>query len=81
MSIKAIHNSRYRELVAHICATRKGRGLTQAELGGRIGVSRQVIQKIESCEVKLDLVRYVNLCRVLKLKAGQLLGRLEEPSD
>lgn len=44
-------------------------------------LSRQTIQKIESCEVRLDLVRYVALCRILGLKAGPLLGRLEEPSD
>jgi len=81
MFTKTIYNSRYRELVAHICATRKGRGLTQAELGRRIGVSRLVIQKIEACQAKLDLVRYVALCRILGLRAGRLLGRLEESSD
>ena len=81
MNTKAIYDSRYRELVVHICAARKGRGMTQSELGRRMRLSRQTVQKIESCEVRLDLVRYVTLCRILGLKAGQLLGRLEEPSD
>ncbi len=81
MNTKAIYNSRYRELVVHICEARKGRRMTQCELGRQLGLSRQSVQKIESCEVRLDLVRYVNLCRILGLDAGQLLARLEEPSD
>jgi transcriptional regulator with XRE-family HTH domain len=81
MTCKAIHNPRYRSLVAFISDTRKRQGLTQSELGQQMRLSRQTIQKIESCEVRLDLVRYVALCRILGLKAGPLLGRLEEPSD
>jgi transcriptional regulator with XRE-family HTH domain len=55
--------------------------MTQSELGKRMRLSRQFVQKIESCEIRLDLVRYVTLCRILGLNAGQLLGQLEEPSD
>jgi transcriptional regulator with XRE-family HTH domain len=81
MSVKAIYNSRYRALVEFIRAARKKKGMTQSELGRRLRLSRQAIQKIESCAVRLDLIRYVTLCRVLGLRAGRLLGRLEEPSD
>jgi transcriptional regulator with XRE-family HTH domain len=81
MNTKAIYNPKYRALVEFIRAVRKKRGMTQSELGRRMRLSRQSVHKIESCEVRLDLVRYVNLCRILGLKAGQLLGRLEEPSD
>lgn len=81
MNAKAIHEPRYRTLVGIISDTRKRKALTQIELGRRLRLSRQTIQKIESCEVRLDLVRYVALCRILGLNAGQLLGRLEEPSE
>ena len=81
MSIKTIYNSRYRALVEFIRAARKKRGMTQSELGRRMRLSRQVVQKIEYCQIRLDLVRYVTLCRILGLNAGQLLARLEEPSD
>ena len=81
MNAKAIYNPRYRALVEFISGKRKRRGLSQFELGRRMRLSRQTIQKIESCEVRLDLVRYVALCRILGLNAGQLLGRLEEPSE
>ena len=81
MNAKAIHDPRYRTLVGIISDTRKRKALTQLELGRRLRLSRQTIQKIESCEVKLDLVRYVALCRILGLNAGPLLGRLEEPSE
>jgi len=81
MVTKAIYNPRYRSLVGYMCAVRKERGMTQSELGKRMRLSRQFVQKIESCEIRLDLVRYVTLCRILGLNAGQLLGQLEEPSD
>jgi len=81
MRSKAIYDPRYRSLVAFISDTRARQGLTQSAMGRRMRLSRQTIQKIESCEVRLDLVRYVALCRILGLNAGQLLGRLEEPSD
>jgi transcriptional regulator with XRE-family HTH domain len=78
---KAIHTPGYRSLVALISGTRRRQGLSQAELGRRMRLSRQTVQKIETCEVRLDLVRYIALCRILGLNAGQLLGRLEEPSE
>lgn len=81
MNAKAIHDPRYRTLVGIISDTRKRKTLTQLELGRRLRLSRQTIQKIESCEVRLDILRYVTLCRILGLNAGQLLGRLEEPSE
>ncbi len=81
MRTKAIYDPRYRSLVAFISDTRARQGLTQSAMGRKMRLSRQTIQKIEHCEVKLDLVRYVALCRILGLNAGQLLGRLEDPSD
>lgn len=81
MRLKAIYNPKYRALVEFIRAARKKRGMTQSELGRRMRLSRQVVQKIEYCQIRLDLVRYVTLCRILGLKVGRLLGRMEEPSD
>ncbi|MDX9791917.1 MAG: helix-turn-helix transcriptional regulator [Kiritimatiellia bacterium] len=78
---KAIYNPQYREVIAYIGDMRKRQGLTQSALGKRMRLSRQTIQKIETCEVRLDLVRYVNLCRILGIDAGQLLGRLEDTSE
>ena len=78
---KTIYNPKYRALVEFIRAVRKERGMTQSELGRRMRLSRRAVQKIEAYDVRLDLVRYVTLCRILGLDAGQLLGRLEEASD
>ena len=81
MTCKAIRNPRCRSLVTFISGKRKQQGMTQSGQGRRMLLSRQTVQKVESCEVRLDLVRYVTLCRILGLNAGQLLGRLEYPSD
>ena len=78
---KTIYNPKYRALVEFIRAVRKERGMTQSELGRRMRLSRRAVQKIEAYDARLDLVRYVTLCRILGLDAGQLLGRLEEASD
>ena len=81
MRTKAIYDARYRALVSSITETRRRPGLSQAELGKRLQISRSTVQKLEAFEVNLDLVRYVDLCRILGLRAGRLLGRLEEPPD
>ena len=65
MPSKQIHDRGYRQLVATLKATRKEQGLTQAEVAARLGVCRTWVSKIESCEVGLDLLGVIRLCRAV----------------
>ena len=57
---------------------RKGLGLSQEELGERMGVSRQAISKWEGDQTIPELDNLIALSRLFSLSVGQLLG-VEQP--
>lgn len=59
-------------------ATRKAHGLTQAEVAARLGVCRTWVSKVESCEVGLDLLGVIRLCRVYGLKTATAVEVMEK---
>ena len=75
---KEIYNAGYRQLVARLREARKGLGLTQQEVADRLGAGRTWVAKIEMCELRLDLLQFVRLCRVYGLKAREVIGVMEE---
>jgi len=57
---------------------RKGLGLSQEELGERMGVSRQAISKWEGDQATPELDKLIGLSKLFGLPVGQLLG-VEQP--
>lgn len=51
---KTIFSPPYRRLIARLREARLKRNLTQAEVCRRLGRSRTWLQKVESCELRLD---------------------------
>ena len=49
-------------------------GLSQAELGKRLGISFQQIQKYEKGVNRISGARFVELCRLLQVEPNYLLG-------
>jgi transcriptional regulator with XRE-family HTH domain len=76
MSEKQIYDPRYRELVAHLKATRKKLGLTQAEVASKLGLCRTWVGKIECCELGLDLLHFIRICEVYGVRAGEVVRRI-----
>ncbi len=63
-----------------IAQKRRELGLSQEELGARLGVSRQAIYKWESDQALPEIEKLVNLCKLFSVPVGWLLGVEEEPS-
>ncbi len=63
-----------------VAQKRKELGLSQEELGERLGVSRQAIYKWESDQALPEIEKLVNLSRLFSVPVGWLLGVEEEPS-
>jgi transcriptional regulator with XRE-family HTH domain len=53
---------------------RRSHGLTQAELGARVGLSRASISLIERGRRVPSLRRFVHICQALDLSPSYLLG-------
>jgi transcriptional regulator with XRE-family HTH domain len=75
---KMIYCGAYRTLIANLRALRLERGLKQADVGDRLGMSDDWVGKIEKGEVRLDLLHFVLLCRVYGVKTDELFRRFQE---
>ena len=67
---------------AQIAALRKGKGMTQNELGNRLGISFQAVSKWERGETLPDTAILLDLARVLDTTVDQILsaGERELPT-
>ncbi len=63
-----------------IAQKRRELGLSQEELGERLGVSRQAIYKWEADQTLPEIEKLVNLSKLFSVPVGWLLGVEEEPS-
>jgi len=73
MSQKEIYDERYKALVACLKVARKKLGMSQAAVAGRLGTNRSWVAKVETCELRLDLLHFVKLCAVYGVKAQELI--------
>ena len=65
---------------AALARTRKEKGLSQEELAGRIGVSRQAVSKWETGEAAPALTRLVAAAEALEVSLDALCGREHAPA-
>jgi hypothetical protein len=57
--MKSIHDPRYVEMVNHLKQVRKGKSISQVDLGERMGWDQRDISKVESFIRRLD---FIELC-------------------
>jgi len=76
--MKTIHEITYQKLVMELRKARKGTRLTQADVATLVGRSRQWVHKIETFEIRMDVVQLMQFCHLYGLKAHELVRRMEE---
>lgn len=76
--MKTIHEVTYQKLVMELRKTRKDAKLTQADVATLVGRSRQWVHKMETFEIRMDVVQLIRFCHLYGLKAHELVRRLEE---
>ena len=64
----------YSEIGNRISRCRQNRNMTQEELAGRIGVTPQAVSKWERAQSIPDTILLADICQVLGVSAGYLLG-------
>lgn len=65
---KVIHSAGYIALIRHVKDRRLQLGLSQEKLGALVGRNRKWVQRVESCERRLDVVETLDLLRALKIR-------------
>jgi len=79
--MKTIYNSGYRRLMGKLRQAREQEGLLLTELASKVGRNRSWLHRIETSQVRLDVLQFARLCRVLNLSPSALLEVLEESSS
>lgn len=78
--MKSLRTAAHQALVQILVRARIKAGLTQTELGRRLGRSQTWVSNIERSERRLEVIEFAQLCCELKLQPGRVLGRLPLPS-
>ena len=79
--MKTIYHPGYRRLMGKLRAARKAAGLRLVDAAHLVGRRRDWLHRVETSQVRLDVLQFVQLCRALKLSPAALLEELEESSD
>lgn len=75
--MKTIYHDTYRELIDELIKLRKRANLTQTQVAEKLHKPQSYIAKIENFERKLDILEFVQLCRVIDVKASELIVLIE----
>ena len=78
---KTIYEQPYRLMVSELRQARQRAGLTQTDAGEKIGRSRQWIHKVETCELRLDVMQTAQLCRVYGESFSALMLEIGNSDD
>ena len=70
------HTARYKRLQAALKAARKAAGLTQAQVGARLGQPQSYVNKYESGERRLDVIEFLDVAVTIDLDVRRCLRDL-----
>ena len=65
----------YKELIKILVEARKSKGVTQVELGKRIGKRQTFVSKFELCERRLDILEFVIICKAIGVSPNTIIKK------
>lgn len=74
MQRRWVVSAEYRSAIDAIIAARTAQGLTQREVGRRLGMHPSFLNKIENLERRLDILEFIALARAIGLSPEELMG-------
>jgi transcriptional regulator with XRE-family HTH domain len=75
---KSVFGGAHQTMVAVLIDARKSSGLTQVELGQKVGKDQTFISNIENSQRRVDLLEFIALCRAMKIEPQVLFGLILE---
>lgn len=70
----------YVGLIETLVSRRRELGPTQTDVGLAFGEDQSFISRVERCQRRIDVLEFVRLCRILQLRAAELVKELEASS-
>ncbi len=78
MKTKSIFDSRYKAFISDIVKLRHKKGLSQAGLAKKMGVSDSYIAKIEICERRLDALETADMLKAMGASRSEIMKIFEK---
>jgi transcriptional regulator with XRE-family HTH domain len=75
---KTIFGGAHKELVAVLIGARRSSGLTQAELGAKVGKDQSYVSLIENGQRRVDVLEFIALCKAMNVDPAMAFGLLLE---
>ena len=75
--MKSIYQGAYQDLLEQLIAARKAQGKTQQQLAERLERPQSFVSKVENGDRRLDVVEFLDICRLLKCDPYALMKRVE----
>ncbi|MXP29823.1 helix-turn-helix domain-containing protein [Porphyrobacter algicida] len=76
LTTPGFRDDRYRQLIANLAARRAELGMSQQQLGDKLGLHRQFISRVELGERRLDVVELVDIARALDLDPAEVVAAI-----
>ena len=67
----------YARLQEALIAARRAQNLTQVEVARRLGKPQSFVSKYESGERRLDVIEFIEVCKVLSIRPLTIIKKLE----
>lgn len=75
---KSIFDERYKMLIKELVSVRNAKNISQRELAKLANVSHCYVGRIETRERRLDLIEFIDLCKVLGLSKKDTLDLIQK---
>ena len=75
--MKHLRSAKHRALISVIVATRNAAGLTQRQLAAKLNRSNSFVWKLEAGERQLNVLEFIEIAKVLGVKASTLMTEIE----
>jgi transcriptional regulator with XRE-family HTH domain len=75
--VKQLRSPKHRTLICAIVDARKAAGLTQRQLAAKLKRSNSFVWKLEAGERQLNVLEFIEIARVLNVKASTLMAEIE----
>lgn len=72
----SVYSVEYQTVIKALREARVAAHITQEELGRALGRPQSFIAKVENGERRLDVVEFVNLCRLVKIDPVSIINKL-----
>ncbi len=75
--MKSTYTNDYQRLLKLLVDARRGSGITQQDLAKRLGRPQSFVSKVEHGERRIDVIEFIEICRVIGVEPAALLRKIE----